>query len=131
MLTTFRVLDDPTIGRGPIATPTPRSIESLIDLLANGFARKDPTAIAEAMTPCVGYGGQDMRSRTAYVTTIEAEFAAGASVQVSRPIESDPYFGPFIRSTFSTPGKPTRRVDFLVREDAGRWSVVAVLTRGP
>ncbi|MDQ2912404.1 MAG: hypothetical protein M3T56_04020 [Chloroflexota bacterium] len=129
MLTSFRVLDDATVDRGPIATPTPRSIESLVDALADAFARKDPIAIADTMTPCVGLDGQDMRSRTAYVTTIEAEFAAGASVQVSKPIESDPLFGRVIRSTFSTPGKPTRRVDFLFREDSGRWSVVGVLNR--
>lgn len=129
MLSTFRVLEDATVGRAPIATPTPRSIESLVDALADAFARKDPIAIADTMTPCVGLDGQDMRSRTAYVTMIEAEFATGASVQVSKPIESDPLFGRVIRSTFSTPGKPTRRVDFLFREDAGRWSVVGVLNR--
>ena len=129
MLTTFRVLEDATLGRAPIATPTPRSIESLVDALADAFARKDPIAIADTMTPCVGLDGHDMRSRTAYVTTIEAEFATGASVQVSKPIESDPLFGRVIRSTFSTPGKPTRRVDFLFREDAGRWSVVGILNR--
>lgn len=129
ILATLRVLDDATVGRAPIATPTPRSFESLVATLADAFARKDPTAIADAMIPCIGYSGQDMRSRTAYVTTIEAEFAAGASVQVSRSIENDPFFGPFIRTTYSTPGKPALRHDLLVREDGGRWSVVAVAIR--
>jgi hypothetical protein len=129
MLTTFRVLDDATVGRGPTPTPTARSFQSLVDALADAFARKDPTAIAAVMTPCIGYNGQDTRSRAAYVTTIESEFAAGASVQVSRQMESDPFFGPFVRTTYSTPGKPTQRVDLLVREDAGRWSVVAVAIR--
>jgi hypothetical protein len=129
ILTAFRVLDDAAVGRAPTATPTPRSFESLVDALADAYARKDPIAIAETMIPCVGFNGQDMRSRTAYVTTIEAEFAAGASVQVSRSIENDPFFGPFVRSTFSTPGKPAQRHDLLVREAGGRWSVVAVLIR--
>lgn len=103
-IATLRVLDDATVGRAAGPTPTPRSVESLVDLIAQGFARRDVSAIAESMAPCVGVGAvpgdPDMRSRTAYVTALGAEFAAGTSVAVqSRPIEDDPNFGRFVRST--------------------------------
>jgi hypothetical protein len=134
ILMTFRILDDATVGRTARATPAPRSIESLVDSIAAGFTRKDLTAIAETMAPCLTVGAvpgdPERRSRSAYVATLGVEFAAGTSVQVqSRPIESDPAFGRFVRSTWSKPGEPEQRVDLLLRAEGDRWSVVAVLLR--
>jgi hypothetical protein len=134
IIATLRLLDDATVGRGPIATPVPRSIESLVDSLVDAFARKDLAALSGLMAPCVTVGAvpgdPDMRSRTAYVTTVAADFAASASVQVqARPIETDPYFGRFVRSTWSRPGQPDQRVDLMLRADGDRWSVGAVLIR--
>jgi hypothetical protein len=134
MVLTFRVLDNPTVGLGPTASPTPRSIESVVDALADGFARKDANAIAETMTPCIGFGAvpgdPDMRSRATFVTSLGPEYAAGTSIHVqSRPIENDQYSGPFVRSTWSKPGEPDQRVDFLLRAQGDRWSVVGVRPR--
>jgi hypothetical protein len=134
MIVTLRVLDNPTVGRGPIASPTPRSIESVVDALADGFARKDANAIADTMTPCITFGAvpgdPDMRSRATFVTSLGLAYAAGTSIQVrSRPIENDQYLGPFVRSTWSKPGEPDQRVDFLLRAQGDRWSVVAVRPR--
>ena len=134
MIATLRILDDATVGRVPKATPVPRTIESLVDALADGFTRKDLQAIAGLMAPCVTVGGVPgdafQRSGTAYINALGTEFAAGTSVQVrSRPIESDPSFGRFVRSTFRKPGEPDQRVDFVLRADGDRWSVGAVLIR--
>jgi hypothetical protein len=133
MLVTLRVLDNPT-GRGPTPPPTPRSIESVVDALADGFARKDANAIAETMRPCITFGAvpgdPDIRSRATFVTSLGLAYAAGTSIQVlSRPIENDQYLGPFVRSTWSKPGEPDQRVDFLLRAQGDRWSVVAVRPR--
>jgi ketosteroid isomerase-like protein len=134
ILTTLRLLDDATVGRAPAATAVPRTIESLADSIADAFTKKDVAAIAATMAPCITVGAvpgdPDLRSRTAYVTTLAADFAAGTSVQVqSRPIESDPNLGRFVRSTWSKPGEPNQRVDLLFRADRDRWSVSAVLIR--
>jgi hypothetical protein len=134
MLTTVRILDEATVGRGPIATPVPRSIESLADSLADAFTKRDVAAITATMLPCITVGAvpgdPDMRSRTAYVTTAAVDFAAGASVRVqARPIETDPYIGRFVRSTWSKPGQPDQRVDLVLRADGDRWSIGAVLIR--
>jgi fermentation-respiration switch protein FrsA (DUF1100 family) len=134
ILTTLRVLDDATVGRGVSATPAPRSIESLVDSLADAFTRKDVTAIAEAMAPCLTIGAvpgdPDMRNRTAYLTDLRADFAAGTSVRVqTRPIENDPNVGRYVRSTWSRPGQPDQRVDLRLRAEGDRWSVTAVLIR--
>jgi hypothetical protein len=134
VLATLRILDDATVGRGPVATPVPRTIESLADSIADAFTKKDVAAIGATMAPCITVGAvpgdPDLRSRTAYVTTLAADFAAGTSVRVqSRPIETDPYFGRFVRSTFSKPGEPDQRIDLMLRADGDRWSVGAVLIR--
>jgi hypothetical protein len=133
-LTTLRILDDATVGRGPAATPVPRSIESLVDAVTDGFTKKDVTALAGLLAPCVTVGAVPgdpvMRSRTSYLTGLAAEFAAGTSVRVqSRPIENDPNVGRFVRSTWSKPGEPDRRVDLSLRADGDRWSVTAILIR--
>ena len=134
VLTTVRILDDATVGRGPTTTPVPRSIESLVDSLTDGFAKRDIGAIAGTLAPCITVGAvpgeTDRRTRTAYVTTLAVDFAAGTSVQVqARPIESDPNYGRFVRSTWSRSGAPDQRVDLLLRAEANRWSVVGVLIR--
>jgi len=134
ILATLRILDDATLGRAPSATPVPRSIESLVDALATGFAKKDIAAIADAMALCISAGAvpgdPTLLSRTAYVRSLAVEFAAGRSVQVqSRPIESDPNYGRFVRSTWSKPGEPDQRVDLLLRAQDDRWSLVAILIR--
>ena len=94
------------------------------------------SAIAEAMTPCVTAGAvpgdTTLLSRTAYLASLAAEFSAGTSVRVqSRPIENDPNFGRFVRSTWSKAGEPDRRVDLLLRASGDRWSLSAVLFRAP
>ena len=134
ILATLRVLDDATVGRAPRATPVPRTIESLADSIADGFMKRDLAAIAATMAPCVTVGAvpgdPDMRSSTAYLSALAADFAAGTSVRVqSRPIATDPYFGRFVRTTFSKPGEPDQRVDLMLRADGDRWSVGAVLIR--
>ena len=134
ILTTLRILGDATVGRGPTSTPTPRTIESVADALADGFARKDVNAIADTMTPCVSVGAvpgdPDTRNRVAYTIPLQTEFAAGTSVRVqARPIENDQYVGRFVTSTWSKPGEPDQRVDFLLRAQGDRWSVVAVRPR--
>jgi hypothetical protein len=136
ILATLRILDDATVGRGPVATPTPRTIESVVDSIADGFAKKDLAAIAETMTPCITSGGIPgdavMLSRTNYLKTLAAELAAGATVQVRpRPIESDPNFGRLVRSTWSKPGAAQQAVDLTLRADGDRWSVVGVFFRAP
>lgn len=132
ILASLRILDDATVSRGPSPAPTPRSIESVVDSVADGFARKDVAAIAGAMTPCVSAGAvpgdPSLLSRTAYLNSLAANFAAGTSVAVQpRPIESDPNFGRFVRSTWSKPGQPDQRVDLLFTAAGDRWSLAAVL----
>ena len=134
IIATLRILEDATVGRAPSATPMPRTIESLADAAADAFTKKDVAAISATMAPCVTVGAvpgdPDLRSRTAYATTVAADFAAGTSVRVqARPIENDPNFGRFLRTTWSRPGEPDQRVDLLLRADGDRWSIVAVLIR--
>ena len=134
ILLTLRVLSDATVGRGPVATPTPRTIESVVDALADGFAKKDPGAIADTMTPCVTVGGvpgdPDERNRAAYAIPLQAQFAAGTSVRVqTRPIENDQYLGRFVTSTWSKAGEPDEHVDFFLRAQGDRWSVISALIR--
>jgi hypothetical protein len=132
----LQILDDATLGRQAAATPAPRSIESLVDSIADGFARKDVATITDAMAPCVTAGvvpGHPvLLSRTAYLASLRSEFAAGTSVRVAaRPIESDPDFGRFVRSTWSKPGEPDQRVDLLLSAQGDRWSLAGVLIRVP
>ena len=134
IIATLRILEDATVGRAPRATPAPRTIESLADAVADAFTKKDVAAITATMAPCVTVGAvpgdPDMRSRAAYATTVAADFAAGTSVRVQpRPIENDPYFGRFLRTTWSRPGAPDHRVDLLLSADGDRWSVTTVLIR--
>jgi len=136
LIGTLQILSDATLGRGATATPIPRSIEGLVDATADAFAKKDLNAIAEAMTPCVTVGAVPgdamLLSRAAYLTSLAAEFSAGTSVRVqSRPIENDPNFGRFVRSTWSKAGEPDRRVDLRLRAQGDRWSLSAVLFRAP
>jgi len=136
IIATLQILNDATLGRGATATPIPRSIEALVDAIADAFTREDLSAIAEAMTPCVTAGAvpgdTTLLSRTAYLASLAAEFSAGTSVRVqSRPIENDPNFGRFVRSTWSKAGEPDRRVDLLLRASGDRWSLSAVLFRAP
>jgi len=136
ILATIRVLDKATPGQLPTASPTPRTVESVVDAVANGFARKDLTAIAETMTPCITVGGIPgdafMRSRSGYVAQLQADFGAGTSVFVqARPIETDQYLGRFVRSTWSKAGQPDQRVDLMLRLQGDRWSVIAAFNRAP
>jgi hypothetical protein len=136
ILKTLRVLDVATLGQTASSTPAPRTIESLVDAVADGFARRDLTAIADTLEPCVTIGaipgGAARRSRSAYVTALGVEFAAGTSVQVRpRPIEDDPSFGRFVRTTWSKPGQPDQRVDVFLRARSDRWAVTAILIRAP
>jgi hypothetical protein len=133
---TLQILNDATLGRGATPTPMPRSIETLVDAIADAFARKDLTALAETMTPCITAGAVPgdaaMLSRAAYLTSLAAEFSAGTSVVVqSRPIENDPNLGRFVRSTWSKVGEPDRRVDLRLRAQGDRWSLSALLFRAP
>jgi hypothetical protein len=134
ILATMRLLGDATVGRGASPTPSPRSIEMLVDSIADAFTRKDLAAIADTMSPCIAAGAVPgdpaLLSRTAYVRSLAVEFAAGTSVRVqSRPIESDPNFGRFVRSTWSKPGEADQRVDLLLHAQGDRWSLGAVLIR--
>jgi hypothetical protein len=136
ILATIRILDVATVGRGPVATPTPRTIESVVDSIADGFAKKDLATIAETMNPCITSGGipgdAALLSRTAYLKSLATEFAAGTTVQVrSRPIESDPNFGRLVSATWSKPGAADQRVDLVLRADGERWSVGAIFFRAP
>jgi len=132
----LQILDDATLGRGATATPVPRSIEGLVDAIADAFAKRDVNAIAELMSPCVTVGAvpgdTTLLSRAAYLTSLVAEFSGGTSVRVqSRPIENDPNVGRFVRSTWSKAGEPDRRVDLRLRAQGDRWSLSAVLFRAP
>lgn len=136
IIATLRLLDDATVGRNPVATPTPRSVESVVDSIANGFAKKDVAAIADSMTPCITSGGIPgdavQLSRAAYLKSIAAEFAAGTAVRVrSTPIDSDPSLGRFVQSTWSKPGAADQRVDLVLRAQGDRWSVTAAFVRAP
>lgn len=136
IIATLQILSDATLGRGATATPIPRSIEGLVDATADAFAKRDLNAIAELMTPCVTVGAvpgdATLLSRSGYLTSLAAEFSAGTSVRVqSRPIENDPNFGRFVRSTWSKAGEPDRRVDLRLRSQGDRWSLSAVLFRAP
>jgi hypothetical protein len=136
ILATLRILNDATVGRGAVATPTPRSIESVVDSITDALAKKDLAAIGETMTPCITSGGIPgdavMLSRANFLKTLAAEFAAGATVQVRpRPIESDPNRGRLVRATWSKPGAAQQNVDLNLRADGDRWSVVGFFFRAP
>jgi hypothetical protein len=136
ILPTFRMLNDATLGRATAPTRVPRSIESVVDAVADGFARKDVVAITGGFTPCVTVGaipGDAVQQTVAhYRASLAVEFAAGTTVRVqARPIESDPTFGRFVRMTWSKPGAPDQRVDLLLRAEGDRWSVAAVFSRAP
>ena len=135
VLTTLRLLDDATLGRVAATTPAPRTIESVADAIADGFARKDIGVIADTMAACITSGAVPgdamMVSRTAYLTGLAIEFATGTSVRVeARPIDNDANLGRYVRSTFSKPGQPDQRVDLILRAQGSRWSLGAVLVRG-
>jgi hypothetical protein len=136
VLMTFGVLPEAALGRGgPTPTPTPRTIESVVDALTDGFARQDVAVITDALAPCITVGAipgdANLQSRAAYVTSVAIQFATtGVSVRVqARPIENDPNYGRLVRSTWSKPGERDQRVDFVLRALGDRWSVVSAFIR--
>ena len=136
VLPTLQILSDATVARSPLATPVPRSPEVVVDALAEAFARKDLNAIADAIGPCITVGAipgdAASISRTRYMNTLATILNAGTTVRVqTRPIESDPNFGRIVRSTWSTPGQPDQRQDFVLSAKGDRWSISAVFVRSP
>jgi hypothetical protein len=134
ILMTFRVLPEATVGSGQAPTPNPRTIESVVDALADGFARQDVAAITDALAPCVTVGAipgdANLQHRTAYVTSVAIQFATGTSVRVqARPIDDDANLGRFVRSIWSKSGEPDQRIDFVLRPQGQRWSVVSAFIR--
>jgi hypothetical protein len=87
------------------------------------------------MAPCVTAGGipgdAASYSRAAYVKELTAEFAASTAMRVSATVETDPYLGRFVRSTWSKAGEPDRRVDLALRADGERWSLWGIFFRAP
>jgi hypothetical protein len=118
--------------------PAPRSAETVADVLADGFARKDADALATVMAPCMNQGaeqaGGSTMPRVRFVAELRRSFVAGLTVKVqARPIETDNY-GTFVRATWTQPGQPgqqTARRDLFLRNDGGRWVWFLVLGRQP
>jgi hypothetical protein len=136
VLPTLQVLSDATVTRTPLATPVPRTPEVVVDALADAFARKDLNAIADTIGPCITVGGipgdAASISRTRYMNSLATILNEGATVRVqTRPIESDPNFGRFVRSTWSKSGQPDQRQDFVLRANGDRWSISAAFVRSP
>jgi hypothetical protein len=136
VLPTLQVLTDATVARTPLATQVPRSPEVVVDALADAFARKDLSAIADAIGPCITVGAipgdAASISRTRYMNLLATELNAGTTVRVqTRPIESDPNFGRIVRSTWSKSGQPDQRQDFVLSAKGDRWSVSAAFVRSP
>ena len=133
IMSTLRILDDAT-GRPAAASSAPRTVEALADAIADAFARRDLSAIAETMEPCVTVGAVpgdgSTQSRAAYLKHLASQFAAGTSIQVrARPIDDDPAFGRVVRSTWSRSGQADQRVDFVLRARGERWSISSILYR--
>ena len=134
-LTTLRVLDAATLGSAPTPTSVPRSMDTVVNAIATAFLDKNARALGEVMAPCVTAGGipgdAASYSRAAYVKELTAEFAASTAMRVSATVETDPYLGRFVRSTWSKAGEPDRRVDLALRADGERWSLWGIFFRAP
>ena len=136
VLPTLQILSDATVTRTPLATPVPRSLEGVVDALADALTRKDLNAITETLAPCVTVGaipgdGASV-SRAKYLNLLAAQLNAGTTERVqTRPIETDPNFGRMVRSTWSKAGEPDQRHDFALSAKGDRWSVSADFVRSP
>ena len=134
VLPTLQVLSEATVARTALATPVPRAPEVVVDALADAFARKDLSAIADAIGPCITVGAipgdAASISRTRYLNALATILNAGTTVRVqTRPIENDPSFGRIVRSTWSTPGQPDQRQDLVLSAKGDRWSMSAAFVR--
>jgi hypothetical protein len=112
----------------PAATSRPaRSAETVADALADGFARKDATALASLMSNCVlsgvEGGGFGSHSPESFTRILRGQLAAGTTVIVrARPIESAPGYvstgaSYTVATTWTDPGQAPRRVDLIIAAD--------------
>lgn len=136
LIATFRLLSaDELVAARAAPTPTPapaRSAEQVVDVLAQGFARKDRAMLATVIsTACIkegiAQGGASTKSSAKYLDELEQRFARGLTVEIRRgtlgaaPGINNP--DRVVQSTWREPGQPDRRVDLLISpERADRWS---------
>jgi len=113
----------PRTARPAATAGPPRSVETVADGLADGFARKDVAALSRLTGDCVingaEQGGFGTMSRERFAGLLREVFAAGTTVVVrSRPIESAPGYGPdpsvAVATTWTDPGKAPAREDLII-----------------
>jgi hypothetical protein len=107
------------------ATPRPaaRSAETVADVLAEGFAKRDTTILATVISPrCVSEGanqaGATSRDPQSYLERLRDRFAKGLAVEVRpRPISTERGPTLSIRATWREPGQADHEVDLLITPD--------------
>jgi hypothetical protein len=105
----------------------PRSAEAVADGLADAFARKDATALANFMGECMISGaeqaGAGSSSPERFTQVMRESFTAGSTYVVRpRPIEPATGFGTIasgvsVASTWTEPGRAPARVDLIIAAD--------------
>jgi hypothetical protein len=117
----------PRVVTPSVTARPPRSAEAVADGLADGFARKDATALASLMGDCVISGaeqaGAGAFSPERFTQLMRDSFTAGSTYVVRpRPIEPATGFGTSasgvsVASTWTEPGRAPARVDLIIAAD--------------
>ena len=135
MIRSFRFLSASELRSARAAatpSPAPRSVEMVVDLLAQGFATADEGKLVRAMSPrCLSDGnyqdGVSSSDTQTYLESLRERFAHGLVVEVqARPITTRSEFPgtSFVRSTWREPGKTPLDVDLMVvvERGTGYWT---------
>lgn len=136
LISTFRFLSaDELAAARAVQTPRPepRSAEQVVQVLAEGFAKKDAAILATVITSsCMSLGfnqgGGTAMHEQRYLQHLRDRFAAGLTVEV-RPntLTTDPnpdFRTRMVQSTWKEPGKPDTEIDLMISpepQDSERW----------
>lgn len=121
----FLTADEARAARA-LATPTPapRTVETVANALADGFAKKDVSIVARVAGSCLGEGGAQAGLSSSDTQTflgrLRDAFARGLAVEVRpRPIDTQRGFGQSIRGTWREPGQPDHEVELVIVTERG------------
>lgn len=147
LLASIRFLDPQELAAAraaPTPSPGPRTAEEVADLLAVGFARKDPAVLRRAIEPAciqngVYEGGISTVNTDKYLDQLRDRFARGLTVEVQRSsLTSGPQFsserGMVLGSVWREPGQPEVTIDLMIQPDppdSQRWYWTGTLANAP
>ena len=134
IMSSLHVLDDAelTTARASIATPAPtaaRTVDTVADTLARGFAGKDTQPLATVAWSCLTRGlqnaGAGFRTATVVLAELRTSFAAGLTVVVTPgSVFVQPGDYGSVDASWTDPGKAPRpaKMTLMKRGDTWYWT---------